>query len=83
MFLEKEAERPKLRDRSGIRQSGLAESKESVKRDVLSWRCDLAKLNLKCHMNYSIIFTEICFSSETSSSPQSTTLAPPVHAPIL
>ena len=27
----------------------------------------LAKLNPKCHMNYSIIFTEISFSPETSS----------------
>ena len=26
----------------------------------------LAKLNPKCHMNYSIIFTEISFSPETS-----------------
>ena len=27
---------------------------------------DLAKLNRNCHMNYSIIFTEISFSPETS-----------------
>ena len=27
----------------------------------------LAKLNPNCHMNYSIIFTEISFSPETSS----------------
>ena len=27
---------------------------------------DLAKLNPNCHMNYSIIFTEISFSPETS-----------------
>ena len=27
---------------------------------------DLAKLNPKCHMNYSIIFTEISFYPETS-----------------
>ena len=27
---------------------------------------DLAKLHLKCHMNYSIIFTEISFYPETS-----------------
>ena len=33
----------------------------SVKRDSLSCRYDLAKLNLKC-MIYSIIFTEISFS---------------------
>ena len=28
---------------------------------------DLAKLNPKCHMNYSIIFKEISFYAETSS----------------
>ena len=28
----------------------------SVKRYVLSWRYDLAKLNTKCHMNYSQLF---------------------------
>ena len=28
----------------------------------------LAKLNPNCHMNYSIIFTEISFSPETSNS---------------
>ena len=27
---------------------------------------DLAKLNRNCHMNYSIIFTEISFSPQTS-----------------
>ena len=32
-----------------------------------SWRYDiLAKLNLKCHMNFLIIFTQINFSLETS-----------------
>ena len=31
----------------------------------------LAKLNHKCHMNYSIIFTEISFSPETSNLPHS------------
>ena len=30
----------------------------SLQRDVLSWRDDLAKLNPKCHINYSIIFTK-------------------------
>ena len=30
----------------------------------------LAKLNPNCHMNYSIIFTEISFSPETSNGPQ-------------
>ena len=34
---------------------------------ISSWSSDLAKLNLKCHMNYSIIFTDISFYSETSS----------------
>ena len=33
---------------------------------VLSWKYDLAKLHLKCHLNYSIIFAEISFSPETS-----------------
>ena len=33
----------------------------------LSRSIDLAKLNQNCHMNYSIIFTEISFSPETSS----------------
>ena len=34
----------------------------------LEYGIDLAKQNSKCHMNYSIIFTEISFSPETSSS---------------
>ena len=35
--------------------------------NVFSWRYDiLAKLNLKCHMNFLIIFTQINFSLETS-----------------
>ena len=34
---------------------------------IYSWSPDSAKLNLKCHMNYSIIFTEISFYPETSS----------------
>ena len=29
--------------------------------DILSQSPDFAKLNPKCHMNYSIIFTEISF----------------------
>ena len=33
--------------------------KGTDKHDVLSWRLDLAKLNPKCHLNYSIIFREI------------------------
>ena len=32
--------------------TGLPNSKGSVKRESLSWRYDLAKLNPKCHMNY-------------------------------
>ena len=41
--------------------------KGAGKHDVLSRSPDLAKLNPKCHMNYSIIFTEISFYPETSS----------------
>ena len=41
--------------------------KGSVQSDSLSWRYDLAELNPKCHINYSIIFTEISFFSETLS----------------
>ena len=37
------------------------------KRGVLSQSPDLAKLNPKVHLNYSIIFTEISFYPETSS----------------
>ena len=33
----------------------------------LSRSIDFAKLNQNCHMNYSIIFTEISFYPETSS----------------
>ena len=33
---------------------------------IYPWCSDLAKLNLKCHMNYLIIFTEISFYPETS-----------------
>ena len=47
--------------------TALLKSKGSVQHDVLSWRCDSAQLNLKCHMNYPIIFTETnSFFSETS-----------------
>ena len=44
----------------------LQTSKGAGKHDVLSWSANLAKLNPKCHMNYSIIFTEISFNPETS-----------------
>ena len=33
---------------------------------ISAWSPDLAKLNSKCHMNFSIIFTEISFYAETS-----------------
>ena len=33
---------------------------------IFTLSSDLAKLNPKCHMNYSIIFTEISFYPETS-----------------
>ena len=46
----------------------LQTSKLAGKHNVLSRSLDLPKLNLKCHMNYPIIFTEICFYPETSSS---------------
>ena len=55
-------------DRSDIRRGGLAKSKGSVQHGILSCRYDLAELNPKCH-NYSIIFTEISFCSETPSLP--------------
>ena len=35
-------------------------------RSSLSWSIDLAKLNPNCHMNDSIILTEISFFPETS-----------------
>ena len=44
-------------------------SKGAGKHDVLSQSSDLAKLNLKCNMNYSIVLrpTEFSFYPETSS----------------
>ena len=36
--------------------------KGSVQCDGFSWRYDLEKQNLKCHLNYSNIFTELSFS---------------------
>ena len=33
---------------------------------ISSRSSDLAKLNMICHMNYSVIFTEISFYPETS-----------------
>ena len=59
------------RDRSMKGSFGTSEG--SAQYDVLYQRYDLFKLNPKCHMNYSIIFKEISFFSETSSSPHSTT----------
>ena len=35
------------------------------KHDSLSWSPDIAKINTTCHMNYSIIFTEISFYPAT------------------
>ena len=42
-------------------------SKGAVNTIHFSRSIDLAKLNLNCHMNYSIIFTEINCYPETSS----------------
>ena len=44
----------------------LQTSKRGGKHNILFWSTDLAKLNPKYHMNYSIIFTEISFYPETS-----------------
>ena len=45
-------------------------SREGLERAQQTQCCSriihLAKLNPNCHMNYSIIFIEICFSPETS-----------------
>ena len=41
-------------------------SKGGDKHNSLSQRIDLTKLNPNRHMNYSIIFTEISFYTETS-----------------
>ena len=54
------------RDRSGVRRGYSKTTKEASKCDVLSQSPDLAKLNPQCHMNYSIIFTEISFYPGTS-----------------
>ena len=50
----------------GLVLEGRLQDLGSVQRDSFSWRYDLAKLNLKCHMSYSIISTEITFYPESS-----------------
>ena len=40
-------------NRSGFDRGGFVEIKGAVQRSSLAWRYDLAKLNLKYHMNYS------------------------------
>ena len=59
-----------LRFSSQIWREAASNFKGAGKHDVLSRSPDLAKLKSKCHINYSIIFTEISFSSETSILPQ-------------
>ena len=51
---------------TGYFAGGSREELERARQTMFSWLIHLAKLNPKCHMNYSIIFTEISFSPETS-----------------
>ena len=55
MLQEKDSVYTQLRDRSGrFIRNRFYQIKGSVQHDDLSWRGDLAELNQKCHMNFSL-----------------------------